>query len=314
MLGQRPPDVFRPDFDSIPEQLTRLNRWVLWRWDNGRGKWAKVPCVAESRFRGSPVHFDPRNARSDTPADWRSFTTAHRSYESILDKCGADAIAGVGFVLGEGVAGFDLDDCYTDGFNGGQLSPWAEAVVNRLDTYTELSSSGTGVKGLLFGSKPGDRTKAKGLGLELHDGTRPRYYTITGRPLASSPATLNDRGEALAELYRETFGDEPANVIPAAAPFADESDAKTLRRGRAYLSTLPPSIEGQNGSAAMYYAARALVHGFCLSEADAMPLLIEYNARAEPPWSVRELEHKLTHAAERPFGKPRGWLLQGGAA
>jgi len=36
--------------------------------------------------------------------------------------------------------------------------------------------------------------------------------------------------------------------------------------------------------------------GFGLSIDDAWPYISEYNERCEPPWSLRELDHKLAEA------------------
>ena len=55
--------------------------------------------------------------------------------------------------------------------------------------------------------------------------------------------------------------------------------------------------------------ARALVYGFDLGEDRGLALLLEhYNPRCVPPWSEKELLHKVKDASSNPFGKPRGWL------
>ena len=54
----------------------------------------------------------------------------------------------------------------------------------------------------------------------------------------------------------------------------------------------------------------ALVHGFALSRAQAWPIMLEFNARCDPPWSEKELAHKLDDAAKLArHSKPRGHLL-----
>lgn len=86
--------------------------------------------------------------------------------------------------------------------------------------------------------------------------------------------------------------------------------ARRVDRARRYLTRIPPAVQGQGGSNPTFTAARALVHGLCLDEATALGLLLaEYNPRCEPPWSVKELEHKVADAAAKPHSKPRGWLL-----
>lgn len=83
----------------------------------------------------------------------------------------------------------------------------------------------------------------------------------------------------------------------------------TTERARAYLSKLPPSIQGSRGSDALFEAAQSLVRGFSIPEADAFPLIVEWNAtHATPPWSERELRHKLQDA-DRSSRRAAGYLL-----
>jgi primase-polymerase (primpol)-like protein len=57
------------------------------------------------------------------------------------------AASGIGLVLGpldDGtcLAGIDLDNCR----HNDSLTPWAQKIVDRFGTYTEISPSGSGVK------------------------------------------------------------------------------------------------------------------------------------------------------------------------
>ena len=52
-----------------------------------------------------------------------------------------------------------------------------------------------------------------------------------------------------------------------------------------------------------------LAHGFALSDEQAWPILCEYNARCQPPWSERELKHKLADANKVQHHEPEGYLL-----
>jgi hypothetical protein len=51
------------------------------------------------------------------------------------------------------------------------------------------------------------------------------------------------------------------------------------------------------------------VHDFALAEHDALQILSEWNATCSPPWSPRELEHKINQAATKPHNTPRGAKL-----
>lgn len=68
-------------------------------------------------------------------------------------------------------------------------------------------------------------------------------------------------------------------------------------RARQYISRMAPSIEGSRGSDAIFNVAVALVRGFELPDAEASQLLAEWNQQhAVPPWSEKELRHKLSDA------------------
>jgi hypothetical protein len=65
---------------------------------------------------------------------------------------------------------------------------------------------------------------------------------------------------------------------------ADQGDERVLRRAVAYLATLPPSVEGQGGDAALWAAALAMVRDFGLgASAGARVLLEHFNPRCRPP-------------------------------
>ena len=68
-----------------------------------------------------------------------------------------------------------------------------------------------------------------------------------------------------------------------------------LRRARAYLASLPPAISGSGGHNTTFLAACWLAR-FGLTDQEALPLLRDYNRRCRPPWTEKELAHKLRDA------------------
>jgi hypothetical protein len=85
----------------------------------------------------------------------------------------------------------------------------------------------------------------------------------------------------------------------------------TFEQAQKYLAAIPPSISGQQGHIQALNAARALKWGFNLTDSEAMTLLEEWNRGCQPPWSTKDLEHKIREADTKDFGKPRGYLLTG---
>ena len=86
-------------------------------------------------------------------------------------------------------------------------------------------------------------------------------------------------------------------------------DRDVVDRGRRYLLSVPPAVAGQHGDLHTFRVCCRLVRGFALSEADALQVLIDWNARCQPPWSERELIDKLCRA--RRYGRePIAGLLE----
>lgn len=102
------------------------------------------------------------------------------------------------------------------------------------------------------------------------------------------------------EVPRPKAPPRPALDVPADA---------LERRARNYLAKLPAAVSGQGGHNALMRAARVVVYGFDLGPDRGFRLLSEvFNPRCEPPWSDRELEHKVDDADRTHFDKPRGYL------
>lgn len=85
-----------------------------------------------------------------------------------------------------------------------------------------------------------------------------------------------------------------------------------LERASKYVAAMPPAVAGSGGHNAAFTAACALVKGFALTPDQARPIMEEFNGRCTPPWSPREIEHKLTQADKTPDDGPRGYLVGDG--
>jgi len=80
-----------------------------------------------------------------------------------------------------------------------------------------------------------------------------------------------------------------------------------------YLAACPPAVSGQNGSGQTFFVACQLTNGFGLSESEALSYMQLYNQRCSPPWSEKEIEHKVQDAAaSNKHEKPRGHLIGNG--
>ena len=131
----------------------------------------------------------------------------------------------------------------------------------------------------------------------LHDACLQQRYADDSQKLEQVRIGRKSQTSALLSLVEAP--DDPDRI-----PYEQR-----LRRGEAYAANTPGAISGSGGHNQTYALATALVWGLCLSPEDARSILDDYNARCEPPWSERELHHKISEAARKPHQKPRGWLL-----
>ncbi|WP_413431543.1 DUF3987 domain-containing protein [Crateriforma spongiae] len=103
----------------------------------------------------------------------------------------------------------------------------------------------------------------------------------------------------------------PSVAVPGGSSTKPPGDIE--QRAIAYLAAMPPAISGSNGHSQTFAAATALVHGFGIESDRALTILqTEYNPRCVPPWSDRELQHKIKQAATKSHDRPFGWLRDDG--
>lgn len=170
----------------IPASIKELDQWVCWRYERRKSKWTK-PLL------------DPKTgkmANSSDPSTWGSFEQAWKLYR---DRC----LDGVGFVLAVPYAGIDLDDARDP--DTGKVADWALAIIRNINSYTEISPSGTGVKIFLKGRKPGDKCRISYGGGEIEVYDSGRYFAVTGHHLGETPATIEDQQRPFEDLYRDLW-------------------------------------------------------------------------------------------------------------
>jgi primase-polymerase (primpol)-like protein len=194
----QPPQALPVLLHNIPKELLRRRRWVAWEYQRRLlrecgWRWTKVPLCARDGYHVG----HGGNASVTRPGSWACALDAWLYY-----RVASHAAAGIGFVLAEGdpYTGIDLDDA-VDSLTG-TLRQWARPIVAGLDSYTEVSPSGTGVKVMVRGRVPGERHQKDHI--EMYD--RARFFALTGQRLAGTPATIADRQDALDRLYRQLFG------------------------------------------------------------------------------------------------------------
>jgi putative DNA primase/helicase len=200
---------------AVPLALREAKRWVVWRFLDGR----KPPVGPDGRAL----------ANWNAPEAWMSYAEAVQVFAS------SDKIDGIGFVLGGGFGGIDLDEARDETTNG--LVDRAEALLAAFPTaYAEVSPSGKGLKVFVRSSEGFVEVNFKTGATDL----RPAgYFTVTGEAIAPERVDLPEiklsgilemLGTSTEEKAREKAEPLAKRVAPGSQEPAMFREACRLRR------------------------------------------------------------------------------------
>ena len=154
--------------NQIPQDLKQIQAWVFW-------KFKQFPDEKKPR----KIPYNPKTgyeAKVNEPETWGSYNQSLKGHQKFK-------ASGIGVMIRKGLIGIDLDNAVDD---EGKVKSEAQKIISRIPTYWELSPSGKGFHGYVFGSLPqGHRTRKKlgdGSSLEVYSSNR--YFTVTGKSIS----------------------------------------------------------------------------------------------------------------------------------
>ena len=260
---------------DLPKELEELKQFKNW-----------VCYVLEPRAtKADPNHlgkvpYNPETgamASANDPGTWTDYQTAVRSY--VLGR-----YDGIGFELGNSpYCGIDIDNCVVNGV----VSPAAQKVVDHIDSYTELSISGTGLHIIAKSAalektgymapkgqnendltdlevyRPIEKTDGSFVG-EVKGG---RFLTISGKVYSSRP--IAERTAAIKGLVRYywTAAEKPSAPSSPVGSVGSSSEDADKRIVQAALNCIDPAKLEFNEWAAVISAMKAC--GFTADDAEA---------------------------------------------
>ena len=165
-----------PRTNQFPAELTSRCQWVVHR--------SKQPFTPDT---GRP-------AKANDPATWGTYSEAIAAIER-------GDFSGIGFEFADTdpFVGIDLDNC-RDAATG-FIEPWAQSIVEELNSYTEVSPSGTGLH-IIVQSDLAMPGRKKG-NVEMY--AAGRYFTMTGDVLEGHDMI---RPAEIEGLFTRIFGPE----------------------------------------------------------------------------------------------------------
>jgi putative DNA primase/helicase len=186
--------------DAIPEALEFEDRWCLWRYRDEGTRWSKVPCMTSGAY-----------ARSNDRSTWTSFVHVVAAYR-------AGGFDGLGFMLGDGWAGIDLDGCEA-----------TDAVVARLPCYVERSPSDTGYKAIGRSHRIGGEIKfAK---QERTSWSGARFFATTGHGVGDPCVDITEILDEWFRAYSNESSRPRTRMAPRGRHTRDRTDRTIHRRG-----------------------------------------------------------------------------------
>lgn len=186
-----------PNYDSIPKELKELKQWVCWSSD-------KLP---KNPYTGG-------NAQSNNPETWSDFQTACKA----ADKYHFN---GIGFMFAPPYFGVDMDDCVEN-------QELIDEFVESLQSYTEWSTSGTGIHIICKGVLPeGQRRKNK---IEMYQDRR--YFIMTGNVYNERYTKIVDCTETIKVLHHKYLYTPTPKALPRTVERVNMTDQDVIDKAR----------------------------------------------------------------------------------
>lgn len=293
------------NYQNLPEELREHGLFCSWRYENVKGRQTKVP-----------YRLDGRRARSTVREDFSDFKTT----EAHLQKLNSQKNSfGLGLGIFNGFSAIDIDHCVENG----RLSDLAVDVINTIDSYTEYSPSGTGVR-IIFKAADFDYDKDRRyinnreLGMEIYvSGCTNKYVTLTGRVIR--PVGVNERSAELTAILELYMKKQDTRVRPADKlresfePHSFLTDEEVLKkamngRSRRFIKLYRDGDHSDYASRSEADLALCSMLAFwCGGDTEQMDRLFRKSSLYRPKWDRQDYSEHTMHMAVsgcREFYKP----------
>lgn len=180
--------------ELIPSELSNTEQWVVWSYQVGK--------QLNGMYRANKQPYLPTDPLTELCMDSNYRLADLDTAISTFYKC--EHIDGIGYMFLEddGLIGIDLDNCRDS--DTGKISKEYLFWIKQLDSYTEVSPSGTGIKIWVKGSVPdsffltSNETGFRILnfaGGEIEIYRRGQYFTVTTQVMPGFDTIRNSQNE-----------------------------------------------------------------------------------------------------------------------
>lgn len=210
-------------YERIPEELKSLPQWVgFFRTPAKGGKTTKKPVNVHNLY----------GASSTNPETWGTFEQAVNAIgktAKVGDSQGK--IEGIGFVFAPPYCGIDLD--HVINADTGEINRQALDIINTMESYTEISPSGTGIhiiyKGEIHKEWKCKKNNGLGSGSDIEMYQQGRYFTVTGNRFNDNDIASREHHAALIyKAYMDTGQDGQKTLSGQSEPTKPKTKSLTL--------------------------------------------------------------------------------------
>lgn len=175
----------KSNYNNLPSELRQNGRFCSWQYESVKGRLTKMP-----------YRLDGHRARSTVREDFCDFDTMIAHIGKLNQ---GKRTVGLGLGIFDGFCAVDIDHCV----EGGKLSEMAVDIINTMDSYTEYSPSGEGIRIIFRAAFDYDKGRyyinKREIGLEIYvSSCTNKYVTLTGNTIRK--VGVNERTAELKSL------------------------------------------------------------------------------------------------------------------
>ena len=302
--------------DNIAAVLKELNAWRIWTGTPRPGSFTRAGHPKLNKAPRRPIAPYPLIHAGD-----QAPYTFEQTVQAYSNGSGAH---GISFALPQVGHLIDIVAVDLDGVRNpdtGEIDEWAMQMVRDLDTYTEVSPSGEGLRMFLLGELPGGVINNHGQGIEVYTSQdKLPHITVTGHLLEGTPREVREIEtaalQAIVEPFRTSKTDTPppgGTDLPKTPPARPEfvpavEDLPISEDFKAFLRdiTHSPSRSGDQSRSGHLFAVTVAMLGkgmdpdvahWVLMESDALELALD-KRKGNPRNAEQYLWNTVCNAAK----------------
>ena len=199
------------ELDRIPADLKARPQWVLWR---GAGR---IDHQTGESTGLEKIPIDPHTLHHASTTDtetWGTFKYCVDALPVALEQWENEDPStyrggGVGYVFtsDDSYTGIDLDHCRDA--DTGAIADWAQTWIDTLNSYTQVSVSGTGVHVIVEATLPPGRRQSGNYQMWDHS----RFFAMTGQHIPGTLPTIEPRGIPLTAFWCTLFAPKVGETV-----------------------------------------------------------------------------------------------------